>query len=303
MLKEKSIYVKVFVMTKKYLRSVRDYFYQIKMSIKSFFAKGWIVYKSNKLNLTLLLNLSSYIDFCIYANDQYDIDSLEKLADCIQRLKKINSNNNWFIDIGSNIGLMSIFLKKIYPDLMIDAFEPIEQNFCQNKINQKINELEFNLYKVALSDIFIKDAEILLNDSPINIEYNKYNMGMASFYKNRHRTGKRIEICQAYSFDFFLRTHKSLNYQDHKNIIIKLDVEGAELVVLQGMLEFLDSIKSQIVIIFIELLFEENFDQCVHTVNFLKKQSFKFHNMKFEKIITNDFRSFRSGNFIFTHNF
>jgi len=288
---------------KKPLRLLWQHYYQIYMDVKSFFSKGWIVYESSKLNLTLLLNLNSYIDFCIYAHGHYDIESLEQIARCIQKLKLLNEQSNWFLDIGSNIGLMSLFLQKKYPDLIIDAFEPLEQNFYQNKINQQINNLSFNLHQVALSNKSADIAEIFLNDSPIKFEYSKYNMGMASLCKNQYRTGKRVEQCQIISFDLFLQKQKPANYEKNKNILIKIDVEGTEMDVLKGMINFIDSIKSQIVLIFIELLFEENLEECIHTVNFLKTKNFIFFNMSFQKIPTHEFTKLRSGNFIFSRNF
>jgi FkbM family methyltransferase len=57
------------------------------------------------------------------------------------------------LDCGANIGLATLFFKRLYPESEIHAFEPDPETFKMLRRNVEQNSLSYvYLYNVALSD-------------------------------------------------------------------------------------------------------------------------------------------------------
>lgn len=138
--------------------------------------------------------------------DDYNFDSIDfKDGDVV-------------IDIGGNIGTVSIYLAKKYPFLKIYAFEPVKQNYENFLKNIELNNINKDIIKVFNLAI-TKDRRDVILTSPF------YNSGASNIYDN-------------YSNGIVLNNDisiKSITFDDifsNNNIskckLLKIDCEGAE---------------------------------------------------------------------------
>lgn len=121
--------------------------------------------------------------------------------------------NATILDIGANIGSHSIYWAIERNATKVYSFEPLPSTFEILKKNIELNKLEDKIipYNFGLSD---KKSKAMLQT------YDHTNIGSASFIKDKNGI-------------FELKTLDSLKIKD-KIDLIKIDVEGAEVEVLQG---------------------------------------------------------------------
>ena len=97
----------------------------------------------NGLNF-LVPNLIENVSFELYINGIYER----------KHLKTINSNlphKGTFIDVGANIGAISVFLAKVRPDITIHAFKASPRVFHYLSINKEQNQLNnLHIYNLAI---------------------------------------------------------------------------------------------------------------------------------------------------------
>lgn len=140
--------------------------------------------------------------------DDYNFDSIDfKYGDVV-------------IDIGGNIGMVSIYLAKKYPFLKIYAFEPVKQNYKNFLKNIELNNINKDIIKVFNLAI-TKDRRDVILTSPFN------NSGASNIYNNFRGSGNIIS-----NNDISI---KSITFDDifsNNNIskckLLKIDCEGAE---------------------------------------------------------------------------
>jgi FkbM family methyltransferase len=116
----------------------------------------------------------------------------------------------FIIDAGANIGMATLYFKKLYPDAQIVCFEPDPDNYALLKKNVETNGLAgIELHQAAVSD---NEAPLVFftsqNGSPLK----------NSTIRARVQSPEQIEV-PAVRLSQFLRQDADL---------LKLDVEGAE---------------------------------------------------------------------------
>ena len=126
-------------------------------------------------------------------------------------IKKINFQpHDIVIDIGANVGIFSIYLAVLHPEIIIYSFEPAEvnyQHFLMSIAENKVTNIHpFNL---ALTEDG-RDVEIVLNDD---------NTGGGNIY----RSNKYHNTCHSIMLDDFFIEKKI-----EKVKLLKCDCEGAE---------------------------------------------------------------------------
>lgn len=139
-------------------------------------------------------------------------------------------------DIGANIGWYSIQFAKMNESKEIYSFEPVDKIFKKLKDNGKINDLKnIKYFNNGFSD----------KNETIELFYNPELTGSSSI-KNLYGNPLQKISCKLLKLD---------DFTDHNNVkkldFIKLDVEGAELLVLNGGLQTIKNLKP---ILFVELL-------------------------------------------------
>ena len=122
------------------------------------------------------------------------------------------------IDIGGNIGMVSIYLAKKYPFLKIYAFEPVKQNYENFITNIELNNIDNDIIKVFNLAITKDRREVILT-TPIN------NSGGSNIYDFRisNEILNNNSIAKSITFDDIFA-----NNNISKCKLLKIDCEGAE---------------------------------------------------------------------------
>ena len=159
-----------------------------------------------------------------------------------------------FFDIGGFAGYYSIILKHRFPELDINAFEPHPHNRNQFHANLFLNKMsgDITLHPIALS----KD------DGQTTIGY----------HSERNRGNSRMEAENGFAVE--KRRFDSLFDDKGETVLMKMDVEGFEKDVVEGMQEYL---KNNHCILQIEA-WESNADSLIEKMQGLGYEKFhSFH--------------------------
>jgi FkbM family methyltransferase len=142
-----------------------------------------------------------------------------------------NKKNPNFIDVGANIGLISLYVLRNFPSTKIYAFEPGPHQHELFKRTIRKNDLNNNiiLYRTALSnfegttDFYVHDTKDVSGDG----------------FLDTHRAGasKKIQVCTMRLDDWWNSVGKP------QIDFIKIDTEGAELWVIEGAKELIKKCK------------------------------------------------------------
>ena len=144
-------------------------------------------------------------------NDFYGLNSIEL------------TEKDTVIDIGANVGLFSIYVKKKFGCKVI-AFEPVPQNFENLKKNILLNgfsESDFELHQSAITDI---------EGGEISIGTSISNSGGSSIFERG-------------DFNSLCKTERIDKYIDEKCTYLKMDCEGGEYSVISYILPLLNNFK------------------------------------------------------------
>ncbi len=150
-------------------------------------------------------------------------------------LLKLVDDGMTFLDIGANLGWYGLHVAKIYPNSRVFAFEPIKRTYGFLRDNIQINKLEnisafsYGLFSESEERIFYADPEIL---------------GAASTSPTAGDQGIEHRCLVRKMDEVLADFHSGADF-------LKIDVEGAELFVLEGGIE---TIRTSKPIIFAEML-------------------------------------------------
>lgn len=164
----------------------------------------------------------------------YERQMCEKIKALLQK-----SDEPGFLDIGSNIGLVSFYLLSKVKNLKIYAFEPGPHQYKLFSISLFANKLDnsIELFNVALAD---KTGTM---DFKIHVE-EKDSSGDGFIDTQRAGPTKSITVKTLTLDDWWKSSNKP------KIDVVKIDTEGAELMVLKGGKEFFSMSRP---IIFLEI--------------------------------------------------
>ena len=221
-----------------------------------FISKNQIVVRNN---IKWCLDLDEGIDLSVYlfGTSESKISNLKKLL-----LKKDSSLT--IIDIGANIGSVSLKLATIFENSKIFAIEPT--NYAYNKL---FNNLKLN--KELENRVFLRQLFITNSKKPDKV-WSSWNFDNSDKKHQKHLgTLKKIRQNAYLKLDQFIK-NENLNSVD----FIKLDVDGYELDVLTSGENFLKKNKP---IIFIEIapyLYPEFGYSCEELIKFIQKLNYSF---------------------------
>jgi FkbM family methyltransferase len=148
-----------------------------------------------------------------------------------------------FFDIGSNFGFYSVLAQKANDSIAVKCFEPLPNIYRDNLAFHRINRSERQqVYNVGVSattdevtfyvpDVYAVDSEITSS----SIE--------KDFLYNQKFPQTEIKI-KTMTLDSFVEKEPDLK---RKKVILKIDVEGHELHVLQGATRFLKELRPFII--------------------------------------------------------
>ena len=213
---------------------ILNFFFKEKSIIKSF---G--IYK-------LCLNINEYTSW------SYILNNKEK--DEVKFIKKNFTSNCNAIDIGANLGFYTSLFASLSPLGKVFAFEPELKNFQKLKKNIKLNNFNnVNANKLGISN-YSGEGKLILTS--------EINEG-GHFINNRgskDKVFKSEKIFVDTADNYFAKSILFFQF-------VKIDVEGHELEVLQGMTNLLKN-KVKFIII-------ETYGQFQLVDDFLKQENFK----------------------------
>lgn len=122
------------------------------------------------------------------------------------------------IDCGANIGLSVLYFKKLCPDAQIIAFEPDEQNY---------KLLEKNVQSFALGNVELRKEAIWIENGFLNFS-NKGTLG-----------SKIVDNTAGDEQTITVKSTRLKDLMNRKIDFLKLDIEGAEYLVLRDIAESL----------------------------------------------------------------
>ncbi|HET9744947.1 MAG TPA: FkbM family methyltransferase [Chitinophagaceae bacterium] len=149
-------------------------------------------------------------------------------------IKKILKPGDVFLDLGANIGYISLLAAKHEPTAKIISFEPVSSIF--GKLEENISLNTARNVKAVHSGVGERNEErdIYISDED--------NTGMSSFQKPENYSG-RIETVKVITIDKWFES-SGLSRVD----LIKLDVEGSELDAVTGMHDILKNFRPLLIV-------------------------------------------------------
>lgn len=186
-----------------------------------------------RLGRKWLLDNRNWIDQQLIIRRPYEV---EQVARCRQLVRE--HNLQYFFDIGANFGLYTVLLSDEAGLAQFHAFEPLPRNVHQLGANLYLNNLDnrVTLYNMALGD----------RNGKLDLYVDPHSTGVSTLLPSElHR---RQEAYQA-SLQVEARIFDDLFSFADIRALVKMDVEGAELMVLAGMQNFL---KNNLVVLQVE---------------------------------------------------
>lgn len=151
-------------------------------------------------------------------------------------------HSDFIMDIGANTGIYSLIAKTVNPGASVHAFEPIKRIREKMALNCAINKYDVVLEEIAVSNY---DGNRVIH------EQNSEHLYSATFNKDMFLKGDTLKTN--------VRTERLDIYIKRKNIprvdLIKIDVEGHEPEVLEGMGSCLGDMRP---VILMEILDDKN---------------------------------------------
>lgn len=187
-------------------------------------------------------------------------------------LLSLMKKDGWFIDIGANIGYLSISLKKNLPNIDCLAIEANPKTFKNLKDNIDLNKIEIKsiccvVGEIDKNKIEFQDSDIDDCNSVISKKMLKKDIKDKDMFIVGHKN----------SFNVITRTLDSLceEFSITKKVrLIKVDTEGYELLVFKGGKKILKNT---------EIIFFECWDKLYKKYDYLKEDVFVFlQNLGFE---------------------
>jgi FkbM family methyltransferase len=164
---------------------------------------------------------------------------LSKTVGCVSEELKNNSYQlfaikfvpgDCVIDIGGNIGMVSIYLAKKYPFLKIYAFEPVKANYENFRKNIELNKIPKDVITLVNSAVTQDGRDINLAWLPLltgsSSAFNERGGGAREFVLTERARSTTLE-------DIFA------DYNIAKCKLLKIDCEGAEYEILDNAEKFL----------------------------------------------------------------
>jgi FkbM family methyltransferase len=161
------------------------------------------------------------------------------------------------IDVGANIGLATLYFSSIYPDAKILSVEPVASNFSLLQMNTAALKRQ-KRSEIINAAVWSHDGELSLGSS---------RPGGHDLYQFVEDPTKPQKV-QALSMQSI---YQRSGFQEVD--LLKVDVEGAEVQLLQGDLSWLDHVNAMAVEFHGNSRLESNFDQIMQDFRIIDASS------------------------------
>ena len=190
----------------------------LKRFLPSLLRKYFIFFKIEQFKikfkkLILEINIRDPLDREIYFTQKYEEEQINELINLINK-----EHIEIFLDVGANSGIYSLLLSNKFHNLIIEAFEPIKSTyhkFLRNIENNKLTS-RIKVHNLGLSN-------------------KKCSLKMQTNFKFGYKQSAGYFVSEiGDEIAKFNLADDLLDYKN-KNILIKIDTEGHEKYVLNGM--------------------------------------------------------------------
>ena len=232
--------------------------------ITFFISKNQTVVR-NKIKWNLNLNEGIDLSIFLFGNSEKKILNLSKL---------FSKRNDplIMIDIGANIGSVSLILAKKFKDSKVYAIEPT--NYAFNKLSTNLD-----LNNDLKDRVFLKQLFVSENKKPQKV-WSSWNFEKSNNKHQKHMgTLKEIKQNSYIRLEEFIETEKLTSVD-----FIKLDVDGHELDVLKSGEKSLAKIKPVIFIEIAPYLYPEFGYSCEELIKFIKNLNYNFYDENLNKV-------------------
>ena len=232
--------------------------------ITFFISKNQTVVR-NKIKWNLNLNEGIDLSIFLFGNSEKKILNLSKL---------FSKRNDplIIIDIGANIGSVSLILAKKFKDSKVYAIEPT--NYAFNKLSTNLDLNDDLKDRVFLKQLFVSE-----NKKPQKV-WSSWNFEKSNNKHQKHMgTLKEIKQNSYIRLEEFIETEKLTSVD-----FIKLDVDGHELDVLKSGEKSLAKIKPVIFIEIAPYLYPEFGYSCEELIKFIKNLNYNFYDENLNKV-------------------
>jgi FkbM family methyltransferase len=196
---------------------------------------NWIPVKSVLVKIDgAILSLPMILDYIILVKPDWE----EKEREFMTQLNLNYNNNAIVMDIGANIGIYTILLSHIYPKAKIIAIEASPTIFEMLKSNCKLNNLLFP----SGSNVLLINKAISDKDNTTAEFYEKHSMSTmlkefltnlsSTILTNKDQLNKKL--VKTVTIDNLVET-----IGVNEISLLKIDVEGAEVLALKGAIKTL----------------------------------------------------------------
>ena len=232
--------------------------------ITFFISKNQTVVR-NKIKWSLNLNEGIDLSIFLFGNSEKKILNLSKL---------FSKRNDplIMIDIGANIGSVSLILAKKFKDSKVYAIEPT--NYAFNKLSTNLDLNDDLKDRVFLKQLFVSE-----NKKPQKV-WSSWNFEKSNNKHQKHMgTLKEIKQNSYIRLEEFIETEKLTSVD-----FIKLDVDGHELDVLKSGEKSLAKIKPVIFIEIAPYLYPEFGYSCEELIKFIRNLNYNFYDENLNKV-------------------
>jgi FkbM family methyltransferase len=217
---------------------------------------GRYIYKKIKPEFIEKFGYKLYLDpddHLMLANNEYTIHPI---------LKKIIHGGDTVIDIGANIGVLTLFFRKLVGNEgMIYSFEP--------------NPVAFSILKKNINENNLTNIQI--EDKAVSNKNDKVSFTIDSSITNSRiaKNHKDVTLLDCVSMDEYFTENKM-----KKIDFVKIDTEGYDLTVLEGMTKIIQlNPELKIMVEFHTRLLQEAGTDPHDLLKFLHQQNFKIYDM------------------------
>jgi len=218
--------------------------------------KGLTVQARYDKSFRLLVNVEEWIQQHIFFFGIYDNPG-------INFLKRTLKTDDVFIDIGANIGTYSISASGCVDKKkggIVYSFEPVSIVYERFIENIELNKIDNILpYKLGIIDEN-KTIKLYLSTNE--------NLGMSSIFHHDTESGE-VETVKAVRLDDFIFENNI-----RKVNLIKIDIEGAEIFALKGMVNTLKNFKPVLLVEISENVLEGNIVSGEDVFNFMRNYGY-----------------------------
>lgn len=184
-----------------------------------------VVYQTGAYKARLSLSPASVVGAYIHILGSYEAGEVRR---CIEELRCAQSTPI-LLDVGANVGLYSVLVASHVPGCRVYAFEPMEEN-CE-RMEEALSLNEESIADMGSNVQVIRAA--LAESRGVRRFVASGDSGWGSLIEPAGRRERVVDV-ETISGDEFLAEH-DISYVDY----CKIDVEGAELIVLAGFEESL----------------------------------------------------------------